>query len=290
MDVGFIGLGVMGQPMAVNLAKSGVPLLVWTRDSRKADPVRDAGARVAATAADVCAHSEIVILMLADGDAVNAVLGAPERGFQVPVAGRTIVNMGTVSPAFSSALADRVRTAGGSYVEAPVSGSRTPAEAGELVAMLAGDDADVGRIAPLLAPMCSRTFSCGLVPKALLMKLSVNLFLITMVTGLAESFHFAESHGLDTGLLRDVLNAGPMASAVSTIKLGKLVAADFSVQASVSNVLMNNRLVAEAARLAGVASPLLDACKSLYAQAEALGHGGDDMAAVVHALRAPSSL
>ena len=172
------------------------------------------------------------------------------------------------------------------YVEAPVSGSRKPAEAGQLVAMLAGDADAVDAVRPLLKPMCHETVVCGPVPQALLMKLSVNLFLITMVTGLAEAFHFADRHGLDTRKLVSVLEAGPMASAVSRVKAQKLLARDFEVQASIVDVLKNNRLVAEAARAAGVASPLLDACHALYGETQALGLGALDMAAVVRAIEA----
>jgi 3-hydroxyisobutyrate dehydrogenase len=144
----------------------------------------------------------------------------------------------------------------------------------------------VARVRPLLAPMCRETVDCGVVPEALLMKLAVNTFLIGMVTGLAEAVHFAGRYGLDTDRLVAVLDAGPMASAVSRVKAAKLVRRDFEVQASIRDVLENNRLIAEAARAAGIASPVLDACHALYAEALALGHGELDMAAVLHALEA----
>jgi 3-hydroxyisobutyrate dehydrogenase len=124
------------------------------------------------------------------------------------------------------------------------------------------------------------------VPQGLQMKLAVNLFLITMVTGLAEAVHLAGRLGLDLDRMREVLDAGPMASAVSRGKTAKLLAGDWSAQAAALDVLENNRLIAEAARGAGVASPLLDACHALFAEAVALGHGGDDMVAVAAALAA----
>jgi 3-hydroxyisobutyrate dehydrogenase len=106
-----------------------------------------------------------------------------------------------------------------------------------------------------------------------------------MVTGLAEEFHFAEGHVLDAGVLRAVLNAGPMASVVSRAKAGKLAGADFTVQASIRNVHYNNRLIVEAAAGRGIAAPLLAACQDLYAETAALGHDAADMAAVIHAMR-----
>jgi 3-hydroxyisobutyrate dehydrogenase len=287
---GFIGLGVMGTPMALNLARAGTPLVVWSRRADACEPLRDAGAEVAASAAAVFEQARTVILMLADDDAVDAVLARGTPAFAARVRDRTLVVMGTSSPGFSRALEAEVRAAGGRFVEAPVSGSRKPAEAGQLVGMLAGDSEVVEAVRPLLAPICRETIVCGAVPSALLMKLSVNLFLITMATGLAEAFHFAERNGVDLERFRAVLDAGPMASDVSRVKLQKLVAGDFSVQAAIADVLKNNRLVAEAAREAGIASPLLDVCHALYGETLALGHGREDMAAVVKALQARTGI
>lgn len=286
MSIGFIGLGVMGQPMALNLARAGTPLVVWNRSARRTEPLRAAGASVAASAADVFRQAPIVILMLADDGAINAVLGRGTSDFTARVAQRTIVHMGTTAPEYSRALDADIRAAGGRYVEAPVSGSRKPAEDGQLVAMLAGEPPAVEEVRTVLRPMCRETFVCGQVPNALVMKLSVNIFLITQVTGLAEAFHFADRHGLDLELFRAVLDAGPMASSVSRVKGQKLVARDFDVQASIADVLKNNRLVAEAARAAQLASPLLDVCHALYGETVALGHGGADMAAVIRAIEA----
>jgi 3-hydroxyisobutyrate dehydrogenase len=116
------------------------------------------------------------------------------------------------------------------------------------------------------------------------MKLAVNLFLITMVTGLAEAAHFAREHALPFEQFVEVLDAGPMASTVSRVKLGKLLHDDMSVQASIRDVLMNATLVADAARAAGVAAPLAQASEQLYDEAERLGLGDSDMVNVVRAL------
>ncbi|MEU3524574.1 NAD(P)-dependent oxidoreductase [Streptomyces sp. NPDC038707] len=286
MNVGFIGLGVMGGPMALRLAHAGVPLVVWNRTPHRTEPLRAAGAEVAADAAEVFARAGVVLLMLADEAAVDAVLGRGTPELAARVAGRTVVHMGTTAPEYSRALEADIRAAGGRYAEAPVSGSRVPAEQGQLVAMLAGEEDAVAAVRPLLAPLCRETFACGAVPGALLMKLSVNLFLITQVTGLAEAFHFAERQGLDRRLFLEVLDAGPMASAVSRMKAPKLRERDFAVQAAALDVLKNNRLIADAARAARLASPLLDVCHALFRETVARGHGGEDMVAVLRAIEA----
>ncbi|MDX3383275.1 NAD(P)-dependent oxidoreductase [Streptomyces niveiscabiei] len=287
--VGFVGLGVMGQPMALNLARAGTPLVVWNRSPGRCEPLRAAGAEVAASAGEVFERSGTVVLMLADEEAVDAVLGRGTPGFAARVAGRVVVHMGTTAAEYSAGLQEEVRAVGGRYVEAPVSGSRVPAEQGQLVGMLAGDEDAVAAVRELLAPVCRETFVCGAVPGALLMKFSVNLFLITLVTGLSEAFHFAGRQGVDPALLREVLDAGPMASAVSRMKTPKLVERDFGVQAGAADVLKNNRLIAEAARKVGVASPLLDVCHALFGEAVEQGHGGEDMVAVVQAIEKRSA-
>jgi 3-hydroxyisobutyrate dehydrogenase len=286
MDAGFIGLGVMGQPMALNLARAGTALVVWNRSADKCEPLRAAGARVAASPAEVFGQARVVILMVSDGAAIDSVLGRDTPAFRTNVARHTIVHMGTTSPDHSRGLEADIRAAGGSYVEAPVSGSRKPAEAGQLVAMLAGEREAMEEVRPLLQPICREAIICGRVPTALLMKLSVNLFLNTMVACLAESVHFADRHGLDLQRFLAVLDAGPMASNVSRVKALKLVIGDFAVQASSSNVLENTRLIAEAARQADLASPVLDLCQALYAETVALGHGQSDVVAVIRAIEA----
>lgn len=284
MQIGFIGLGVMGTPMALNLARAGTPLLVWSRSDGNYPVLREAGAQVAADPDEVFARCDAVILMLANDQAIDGVLGRGTAQFGTRAGSAMIINMSTTSAGYSRQLAADIRAAGGRYVEAPVSGSRKPAEAGQLVVMLAGAAADVEVVRAIVQPLCRDSFECGEVPAALTMKLAVNLYLITMVTGLSEAVLFARQHGVDLATFAAVLNAGPMASEVSKGKLSKYVAADFTVQAAISDVLKNSRLVAAAAREAGLAAPLLEVCRELYGETEAMGQGALDMVAVIHAL------
>lgn len=284
--VGFIGIGVMGQPMAMRLLQSGIKLHVWNRSAEKCDSLRTAGAIVHNSADALIAAVDIVFLMLATPDAMDAVLGRGAPGFAARVAGKTLVHMGTTSAAYSEALGAAIEAAGGHYVECPVSGSRKPAEAGALVAMLAGKPEVLDQVEPLLPPMCKQSFRCGPVPGGLNMKLAVNLFLITMVTGLCEAFHLAQRQGLNSQLFAEVIAAGPMSSAVSSMKLAKLVSADFGVQASIHDVFKNCQLVASAARSSGINDQLVDRCESLFSATQALGFGDLDMIGVIKAMQA----
>ncbi|MFC0108395.1 NAD(P)-dependent oxidoreductase [Kibdelosporangium aridum] len=283
-SVGFIGLGVMGTPMARNLVKAGTSLLVWNRTAGKDLP----GAELAPDAATVFKRSDVIILMLANGSAIDEVLTRGTPQFAEKVAGRIIVHMGTTETAYSQGLEDDIRAVGGRYVEAPVSGSRVPAENGELVAMLAGDPDAVDVVRQVIAPMCRDTVVCGAVPNGLRMKLSVNVFLIATVTGLAESFQFAKRLGLDLGTFVDVLAGGQMSSPIMRVKGPKLLAEDYSVQAAIDDVWMNTRLITDAAKAAGIPAPLMDVCEALFSETSALGYAGADMAAVIKAIEARS--
>ncbi len=289
MGIAFLGLGHMGAPMAANLLRSHPDLVIWNRSSPALGNLRDLGATVAPSAREALRGSAIALLMLANEAAMNAVLERGSDEFAANVRDRLIVHMGTTSPSFSRDLAVAIKAAGGRYVEAPVSGSRLPAENGTLVAMVAGEAGDVAEVRDLIQPMCSKTFACGAAPGALTMKLAVNLFLITLVTGLMEAAHFATAAGLDIGLFRSVIDAGPMSSEVSRVKLQKLVSDDFASQASLADVLMNSRLVADAARSYAVATPLLDQANALYATADGMGFGSIDMIGVIKAIEAETS-
>ncbi|GAA2745589.1 NAD(P)-dependent oxidoreductase [Terrabacter aerolatus] len=282
--VGFIGLGIMGRPMASHLLRSGVPLSVWNRSAGASGALQALGATVADSPADVFGVSDVVLLMLAHESAIDEVLQRGTAQFADMVSGRTVVHLGTTSPDYSAALGGDVEAAGGDYVEAPVSGSRVPAERGELVALTAGRPAVLDRVEPLLAPFCREVLRCGAVPSGTGTKLAVNLYLCTMVAGLAEAYHLAIALGLDPGAFQRALDAGPMASAVSTLKLAMLVERDFETQAAIRDVHRNTRLVAHAARAVGAVSPLLDVTRELFRETEDLGSGALDMAAVVTAL------
>ena len=288
--IGFVGLGVMGEPMALRLQNSGVSLMVWNRTADRCATLVAAGATQAPSLDALFQCSATVILMLADERSTDRVLGRRGDSFARRVSGRRIIVMGTNSPGWSEALEKDLLAAGAEYIEAPVSGSRQPALDGRLVAMIAGaSEAARSNAASLLEPMCSQTFDAGPVPSALRLKISVNLYLITMVTGLAEAAFLANRLGIQWSLLKSVLDAGPMASDVSRMKLEKLVDNNFSIQASIRDVLMNCRLVADAAQGAGFEAPLLTQSMRLFDQAQRDGLGDFDMIAVIRAMASEAS-
>jgi 3-hydroxyisobutyrate dehydrogenase len=281
--IGFIGLGTMGGPMALNLQKAGFPLLLWNRTAARAETLLRGGAELAADPAEVFRRCPLVLTMLVDGEALDQVLGRGTPSFQSRVRDRLLLNLATHSPAHARGLAANIDAAGGRYAEAPVSGSRVPAEEGRLVAMAAGEPTDLERLQPFLSAMCRKVVPCGAVPGGTLMKLSTALYNIALITALSESLNFAAQQGLDLQRFIEVLLESPMASDVARMKAPKLAHRDFAAQASVINVLEVNRLVVDAAREAGLPTPLADACRRIHERALALGLGEEDMVAVLKA-------
>lgn len=283
--VGFIGLGTMGLPMARNLARHGIALNVWNR-TQKAPDAFPGGCDVAFARSPraVLRGSRTSILMLLNQDAVDAVLERNTAAFAENVMGKTIIGMGSVDPSYSVALASDIARAGGTYLEAPVSGSRVPAENGQLVCLLGGDRAVADAAAPLLRPMCKDQIHCGAAGDALRMKLAINLYLCSSLVALAEATNFARKADLPLDKFTQAVTAGPLSSDFVTIKLPKMIESDFAVQAGVADAHMSTCLIrTEAARLCS-ATPQLDVSSDLYARAvEALGPKVD-MASVISVL------
>lgn len=283
MHFGFIGLGLMGEPMALNLRRHGIPLTVWNRSHPATERLAAAGATVAERAYDVLRCCDATIVMLANAAAIDAVLAPGSAEFRSAVRGRGLVHMGTTSPTTSAALDEQVREAHGWYVEAPVSGSCVPAAAGELVAMVAGPAGRIDDMTPALAAMCAHVVRCGVPPDATRMKLAVNVLLIGMVTALAEAWHFASRQGLDLETFAATVRSGQLAAPVVGVKLDKLLRDDLAPQAALADVLTRADLIADAAREAAIPIPLIEVCRALLGSAVAAGLGQLDMVGVAGA-------
>jgi 3-hydroxyisobutyrate dehydrogenase len=234
--IGWIGLGVMGLPMAVNAAQSGLGLRVWNRTQEKAGPVLEAGAEQAESPAGLLAWADTVVLMLSGPEGIEGVLGPIFQTQPEILNGKVLVNMGTNPPAFSRDLKARLDRQGAVFVDAPVSGTRVQAEDGELVIMASGPDEVLEALAPLFQAVGHRVIPCGEVPKSTLMKLAVNIVLSASIAGLVEGAHFARKSGLDWNTFFQILLAGPLGNDMFAIKARKIMEGDFSPQASIGTV------------------------------------------------------
>lgn len=280
MRIGFLGLGRMGTPMALNLCKT-YPTTVWNRTASKYPALTEAGAKIGHTPAQVAQHSDLIFTMLFDAPAIQSVF---DDGFKRAIRNKTIVNTSSVPVEFSQELERQILRAGGSYVEMPVSGSKVPAEQGKLVGMMAGDKAVCDRVRRHVQPLTCASIYCGPTGSGLKMKYAINAYLITMTAGLAESMSLAQAQGLDLDAFSEVLAAGPLASAYSRLKVDKVLARDWSAQAAIKDCYNSTQLIRAAAAEADSQSPLVGLCGELYSQAKASGMAEDDMIAVFKVL------
>ncbi|EAW13623.1 NAD(P)-dependent oxidoreductase [Aspergillus clavatus NRRL 1] len=276
MRVGFMGLGAMGTPMALNLSRR-FPIAVWNRSPSKYPLLRQAGAIVAETPQELAEKTDVVFTMLFDENAYQSILN---EDFWKALRGKTLVNSSSVSVEFSHYLAGEARKAGAQFIEMPVSGSKVPAEQGQLIGMLAGDFDTAQQVKSIVEPMTKDAIYCGNIGMGLKTKYAVNVFLITMTAGLAESMALAKAQGLDIAAFGQVLDAGPMASAYSKMKIDKMVRQDYSPQATLEDCYNLTQLIVSASEEANAQTPLIQLCGSLYRRAIAQGHGKDDMIAV----------
>jgi len=282
--IGFVGLGVMGVPMAGRLADAGLEPVVWARRAATADALIDRGAKRAASVDALFAECDRVVLMLADAAAMDAVLGRDTPAFKDRINGVTLIHMGTTPPEYSLGLAADVAAAGGRYVEMPVSGSTGPAETGDLVAMSAGPAEAIADVADIVGHMCRAVVPCGDVPQALQMKLAVNTYLAGLVSGLFEAFNLAQTAGLDLATFAKILEAGPMNCDLMRMKLPKLLAGDFAPQGSVRQASNNMQMIVDEGARVGAAVPAAQVMLALVEEAARSGWGDEDMIAMTKVL------
>jgi len=216
--VGFIGLGIMGKPMASNLIKAGFQVVVYNRTQAKCEELVKLGATAAETPAKVVEECDTTVCMLADPKAcLEVALG--ENGIASAItSGKAIVDMSTVDAATSAQIHAAIKEKGGRFLEAPVSGSKKPAEDGQLVILGAGDEDVYKEALPLFEVMGKKSVYLGEVGNGAKMKLVVNMMLGTMTTTFSEAIGLAEKSGLNRDEFFDVLGAGALQSPWYTIK------------------------------------------------------------------------
>ena len=280
LKVGFIGLGIMGQPMAQNVVKGGYELTVFNRSSEKAKPLADAGATVAPTPKAVADASDVIILMLAGPEAIDAVLEGSEGLMAGMKENQILINMSTVSPQYSKQLAEVFSPKSIIAIDAPVSGSRKPAEEGALVILAGGPKEKVTETEPLLMCMGKKVIYCGDVGQGSSMKMAVNLLLGIMAAGLSEAVNFGQKCGLDTATMLETMLAGPMGCALFEFKKPMLIDNQFSAQFPLKHMTKDMRFALQTADDNGAMVPIGHTAFQLYRQSVSLGLSDMDFAAV----------
>ncbi len=286
--VGFIGLGHMGEPMAWNLHRAGFSLGVYNRTPERAAPFRDSGIPAYATPAELAAASSAVLIMVTDSPALQAVVEAEGGLLEGLDDGTLVINMSTVSHEATCAAARAVEASGGQFVDAPVSGTRKPAEDAALT-ILAGSEAEaLERARPLLDALGRATVHCGPVGTGTDTKHAINLLLGTMMQGFSEALAFSQHRGLNLDTVIEAIQTGATSSPLYQLKGAAIRADDYRKQFPVELLLKDLDLILDAGRQAGVYLPAAATVREAASGANAAGYGEQDMAALLKWLETAS--
>jgi 3-hydroxyisobutyrate dehydrogenase/2-hydroxy-3-oxopropionate reductase len=279
--VAFIGVGAMGGRMARRLLDAGHELSVWNRTPAKAAPLIEAGATAAATPAEAARRAEVVITMVADSDALQAVSEGPEG---IAAAATTVLEMSTVGPAALAELQAALPPDAG-LLDAPVLGSLSEAEAGTLQIFVGGSEPLLERVRPLLAELGS-PIHVGPLGAGAAAKLVANLTLLGTLGVLGEALALADGLGLASEAMWEVLEGTPL-GAQAERRRGAVESGEYPLRFALALARKDADLVADGAAAAGVEVPLARAARDWFADAEAAGFGELDYSSVLARIIGP---
>jgi 3-hydroxyisobutyrate dehydrogenase-like beta-hydroxyacid dehydrogenase len=282
--VGIIGLGLLGSAIAERLTERGLAPIGFDVNAGRRDEAMGRGLAVVQTVDEVLKSCELILLSLPNGDIVDKLLA--EVGDKLR-AGRTIVDTTTAAPEQMIAHHELLKPRGVGYVEAEVAGSSAQARKGEVLVFAGGDDTDLAKCQTVLEAFAAEVQHAGPVGNAAKWKLVHNLILGLHRAVLAEGLGFAEALGLDAARLLEVLKRTPAASTVMTTKGPKMLARDFTPQATVRQHLKDVRLILATAAQAQAMTPLSQLHAELLERTIDLGHSEADNSAVITAFDQP---
>jgi 3-hydroxyisobutyrate dehydrogenase-like beta-hydroxyacid dehydrogenase len=282
--VAFCGLGIMGGPMAANLARAGFELSVWTRTAEKAERfASEHGARAGATPAEAADGAQALITMVPDSSEVESTLFGEGGAAGALGSGALAIDMSTIAPSADKAIAERLADSGLGFLEAPVSGSRPKAEAGTLTIMAGGEQGAFERALPLFEAMGERIVYVGPQGHAQLAKLLTNTMAAVNLAALAEAVLAVKRAGVDPDAFLEVAGGSAGASTMLTLKGRPMFDQDFEPLFKLEHMLKDVRHCLDEARALGVELRLGAVAEGLYARAVREGHGEEDFAAVITA-------
>lgn len=274
----------MGTPMAWNLHAADVLTAVYNRTQSKTGPFVEAGVSAADTPAALARAVDTVFVMVTADEALDAVLTGTDGVVEGVDEESVVVNMSTVSVEATERAAALVQEAGGRFVDAPVSGTVGPAEGGTLTVLAAGPDDVLAEVRPALDAMGDPVVDCGAVGDGTRTKLFVNLLLGNLLQGYAEALVFGKKQGLSFEFMQEILGDSPMHADLLDYKGAVLAGRDFTKQFPVDHLRKDLDLILEAAEDQGAYLPQTAATREAVNGTSALGHGDDDMMAVIKLL------
>lgn len=269
--------GTMGSGMARNIAHAGLELAVWNRSHEKAQPLAREGAQLCDTAAEAAASAELIVTMLADGDAVLATMQGSDGALAGAQPGSVWIQCSTIGEQGTARCIELAREHQIELVDAPVLGTKQPAQEGKLVVMASGRQALRERVQPVLDAIGKRTMWVGEEPGAATrLKLVTNAWIVSVVEGAAETIALAEGLGLDPALFLQAIHEGPLDAPYVRMKGQAMIDRDFEPTFALKLATKDARLASEAAHEHNLDLPVLDAIARRMQQAVP-EHGDEDL-------------
>ena len=279
--IGFIGLGAMGGPMALNLAKAGFSLVVNDIDASKTVPLKVKGAAVAASAEAVAAEVERTIVIVETTAQAEAVIVGEKGILDSARAGHIVLCMATIDPFAARAIAERLETRGIAMLDAPVSGGTGRAQSGELSVIVGGERAVFDKCQDLFSAMGNRSFHVGPLGSGLAMKLVNNMLVQVNTVAVAEAMVLGVKAGLDPQMIYDVVRVSTGASAAWELRVPRILAGDYEPGGTVDISYKDQELETAFAKRLGVPVLLANVTQQVYQMARAQGLNKQDGSAIV---------
>ena len=276
MRVAFLGLGIMGRPMAANLVKAGHEVTVWNRTPKDVE-----GAKTAATPAQAAEDADVVWSCVSDTAAVEQVLFGPDGVESVLRSGMIVADSSTISPSATLRIVERVRAKGADHVDAPITGSKVGAESGQLIFIVGGQSAALEKLGPLFAAMGKKVIHIGGNSKGQAAKLGMNLMIALIYEGFAEAITLTKKLGVEESVLLELIQSSMVRSGVVDYKAPFVLKRDYSPNFPLRLMHKDIHLMLDAAREARVKLPGLQKVDEIYEVASEEGYDNLDYAATL---------
>jgi 3-hydroxyisobutyrate dehydrogenase-like beta-hydroxyacid dehydrogenase len=276
MKIAFLGLGIMGKPMATNLAKAGNDVTVWNRTPKSVQ-----GAKTASTPAEAADGAEVVWMCVADTPAVERLLFGADGVEARLHPGMIVVDSSTISPVETLRFAERVRAKGGDYVDAPITGSKVGAESAQLIFMVGAKGETLQRLEPLFRVMGKKVVHMGEVGKGQASKISLNLQIAMIYQGFIEGFSLASKLGVDPERFVELVQSTMVRSGVVDYKAPFVLKRDYSPNFPLRLMRKDLHLVEDASKAINLHLPGLESVLAVYEEAHKAGYDDLDYAATL---------
>lgn len=279
MNIGFIGLGIMGQAMCAKLLEAGHQVMVYNRTPGKDRKLVKQGAERARDSLEIAKSCDVIIAMVPNHESVDAILFGV-KGIVRNLAGKTFVNMSTVLPEYAKELNKKLKANDVDFVDAPVSGSKSAAERADLVILAGGNEKTIQRLDPIFSAMSHKTVHCGEAGQGSMMKVAINLLFGVMMEGLSEAVRFGIEGNLKRDVIFETLLSGPLACDLFEMKRDMFLRGKFSPQFTLKNMSRDLNLVSETSDKLATDFPCATAAGIQFNHGMSEGLGEEDLAAV----------